>query len=88
MAQAGEVEARLSDGISPTEVAKRLRIERGGVYRPILLRNIKRQPTSIGGRAIPIRCFSQRIGCEPLSPRNRNLNIARRMALPLSPCEA
>ena len=53
MVQAGEVEARLSDGISSTEVAKRLKIERGGVYRAIRLRNIKRQPTSIGGRAIP-----------------------------------
>ena len=50
---AGEVEARLSDGISSTEVAKRLKIERGGVYRAMRLRNIKRQPTSIGGRAIP-----------------------------------
>lgn len=42
--------ARLSDGISSTEVAKRLKIERGGVYRAMRLRNIKRQPTSIGGR--------------------------------------
>jgi len=79
--------ARLSDGISSTEVAKRLKIERGGVYRAMRLPNIKRQPTSIGA-GHPIRCFSQRIGCEPLSPRNRSLNIARRVALPLSPCEA
>ena len=46
MAKAGEVESMLAAGVSPTEVARKLRIGRSSVYRAIRLRNIKRQPTT------------------------------------------
>ena len=46
MAKAGEVEALLAAGTSPSEVARRLRIGRSSVYRAMRLRNIKREPTT------------------------------------------
>lgn len=41
-----EVEAMLSAGTSPSEVARRLKIGRSSVYRAMRLRNIKREPTT------------------------------------------
>ncbi len=40
-AKAGEVEALLAAGTSPSEVARRLKIGRSSVYRAMRLRNIK-----------------------------------------------
>jgi DNA invertase Pin-like site-specific DNA recombinase len=48
MAKAGEVEHLLAAGVSPTHVARRLKIGRSSVYRVIRLRKIKRQPTTYG----------------------------------------
>jgi DNA invertase Pin-like site-specific DNA recombinase len=45
MAKAGDVETMLAAGVSPTEVAKRLKIGRSSVYRAIRMRNIQRQPS-------------------------------------------
>jgi DNA invertase Pin-like site-specific DNA recombinase len=45
MAKAGEVEALLAKGVSPTEVARKLGIGRSSVYRAMRERKIKRQPT-------------------------------------------
>ncbi len=44
MAKAGDVEAMLAAGITPTDVARKLGIARSSVYRAIRLRSIKRQP--------------------------------------------
>lgn len=46
MAKAGEVEALLAAGTSPSEVARRLKIGRSSVYRAMRLQNIKREPTT------------------------------------------
>ena len=48
MAKAADVENLLAAGVSPTDVARRLKIGRSSVYRAIRLRNIKRQPTTYG----------------------------------------
>jgi DNA invertase Pin-like site-specific DNA recombinase len=45
MAKAGEVEALLAKGVSPTEAARKLGIGRSSVYRAMRERKIKRQPT-------------------------------------------
>ena len=42
MAKAGEVEALLAAGMTPTEVARKLRIGRSSVYRAMKERKIKR----------------------------------------------
>src|SRR5262245_49373754 len=44
MAKAGDVEAMLTAGVTPTDVARKLGIGRSSVYRAIRLRKIKRQP--------------------------------------------
>jgi len=44
MAKAGEVEALLAKGVSPTEVARKLGIGRSSVYRAMNERKINRQP--------------------------------------------
>ena len=48
MARAADVENLLAAGVSPTDVARRLKIGRSSVYRAIRLRKIKRQPTMYG----------------------------------------
>jgi DNA invertase Pin-like site-specific DNA recombinase len=45
MAKAGDVEALLTKGVSPTEVARKLGIGRSSVYRAMRERKIKRQAT-------------------------------------------
>jgi len=45
MAKAGEVEALLAKGMSPTEVSRKLGIGRSSVYRAMGERKIKRPPT-------------------------------------------
>jgi DNA invertase Pin-like site-specific DNA recombinase len=42
MAKAGEVETLLAAGVTPTEVARKLRIGRSSVYRAMKERKIKR----------------------------------------------
>ena len=42
MAKAGEVETLLAAGVTPTEVARKLRIGRSSVYRAMRERKIKR----------------------------------------------
>ena len=46
MAKAGDVEALLTAGVNPSDVARKLKIGRSSVYRAIRHRKIKRQPAA------------------------------------------
>jgi DNA invertase Pin-like site-specific DNA recombinase len=53
MAKADDVVALLAEGVSPTEVVKRLRISRSSVYRVMRERKLERRPTTYTPMPIP-----------------------------------